>query len=104
MTFFLDPSSFPGRIDSSPARNNISSIGQRGAWHDYKIRTSAKHYLGWFSGNNAIWNLIVLIALPGIVQRIDLFWRDGFEVFSRFLGDHNGSKMILSQRNRHPEN
>ena len=30
--------------------------------------------------------LIVLIALPGIVQRIDLFWRDGFEVFSRFLG------------------
>ena len=30
--------------------------------------------------------LIVLIALPGIVQRIDLFWRDGFEVFSRFWG------------------
>ena len=30
--------------------------------------------------------LIVLVALPGIVQRIDLFWRDGFRVFSTFLG------------------
>jgi len=30
--------------------------------------------------------LIVLVALPGFVQRIDLFWRDGFRVFSTFLG------------------
>ena len=30
--------------------------------------------------------LIVLVALPGIVQRIDLFWRDSFRVFSNFLG------------------
>ena len=30
--------------------------------------------------------IIVLVALPGIVQRIDLFWREGFQVFSNFLG------------------
>ena len=30
--------------------------------------------------------LIVLVALPGIVQRIDLFWRDGFRVLGNFLG------------------
>jgi flagellar biosynthetic protein FliR len=30
--------------------------------------------------------IIILIALPGIVQRIDSFWREGFNTLGNFFG------------------
>ena len=82
----MDPSSFPGRIDSGlPVIISVLLVNA-----GLGMITRSAPALNIISvGFPAIMLsgiLIVLIALPGIVQRIDLFWQDGFGVFSRFLG------------------
>ena len=82
----MDSFAFPGWIDCRPTSNYIDSSCQCRSWNDHKVCAGFNIISVGFPAIMLSGILIVLVALPGIVQRIDLFWRDGFRVFSNFLG------------------